>query len=212
MLSFSRRCPPDNVVCNMKTRPESIALFVLLTIALAACAPSAPPAPPAPLDDEYAVYAALIEDRYLEEGVDLIVIRDRTTFFPLGPDVTYEQVSQDVPALEEDTYADFLAVNEESVPLDPSLDLGFDYTLVSLQDLEEFLGGGAWSYDAFYERFPNSQGLMELSRVGFNADHTQALVYVGNQYDLLGGEGVYVLLRKESGDWLVESDLLLWVS
>jgi hypothetical protein len=193
----------------MKNRPTPLALLILLTIALAACAPGAPTAS---LDDEYAVYAALIESRYLKEGVDLIVIRDQTTFFPLGPDVTYEQVGQSVPALEEDTYADFLAVNEDPVPLDGSLDLGFDYTLVSLQDLEEFLGGGAWSYDAFYERFPNSQGLMELSRVGFNADHTQALVYVGNQYDLLGGEGYYVLLHKEGGDWLVDSDLLLWVS
>jgi hypothetical protein len=193
----------------MKNRPISIALLVLLTTAFVACAPTASTAS---LDDEYAVYAALIESRYLKEGVDLIVIRAQTTFFPLGPDVTAEQVGQTISGLQEETYADFLAVNEGPAPLDPSLDLGFDYTLVSLQDLEEFLGDGPWSYDAFYERFPNSQGLMELSRVGFNADHTQALVYVGNQYDLLGGEGYYVLLHKEGGDWLVDSDLLLWVS
>jgi hypothetical protein len=199
----------------MKNRPISLALLILpaimlvIAIALTACAPGAPTAS---LDDEYAVYAALIESRYLKEGVDLIVIRAQTTFFPLGPDVTAEQVSETIPGLQEETYDDFLSVNEEPVPLDPSLDLGFDYTLVSLQDLEEFLGGGAWSYDAFYERFPNSQGLMEFSRVGFNLSHNQALVYVGNQYDLLGGEGYYVLLRKEGGDWLVDSDLLLWVS
>jgi hypothetical protein len=193
----------------MKRRTFNIALLMLPLIVLAACAPGGTSTP---LDDEYAVYAALIEDRYLKEGVDLIVIRDQTTVFPLGPDVTYEQVSQSVPALEEATYDDFLAVNEEPVPLDPSLDLGFDYTLVSLQDLEEFLGGGAWSYDAFYRRFPNSQGLMELSRVGFNSDHTQALVYVANQHALLGGEGYYLLLGKQDGAWQVDFELPLWIS
>jgi hypothetical protein len=193
----------------MKHRTFNIALFMLSVIALAACAPGESSTP---LDDEYAVYAALIEDRYLKEDVDLIVIRDQTTVFPLGPDVTYEQVGQDVPALEEATYDDFLAANQEPAPLDASLDLGFDYTLVSLQELEEFLAGGPWSFDAFYERFPNSQGLMELSRVGFNSDHTQALVYVGNQYDLLGGAGYYLLLSKQDGAWQVDFELPLWVS
>jgi hypothetical protein len=196
----------------MKNRSIRLALLALVAVALAACAPSAPPTTPTPLDDEYAVYAALIQDRYLEEDVDLIVIRSETTFFPLGPDVTYEQVSQDVPGLEETTYDDFLAANQEPAPLDGSLDLGFDYVLLSLQDLEDFLAGGPWSFDAFYERYPNSQGLMELSGVGFNADHTQALVYVGNQYALLGGAGYYLLLDKQDGAWQVDSELPIWIS
>jgi hypothetical protein len=175
---------------------------------LVSCAPGGSSAH----DDEYAVYAALIEDRYLWEGVDLIVIRNETTLFELGPDVTFEQVSRSAPALEEETYADFLAVNEEPTPLDGSLDLGFEVALVSPQELEEIFAADVGSYDAFYERFPNSQGVMELSRVGFNADRSQALVYVGNQHAPLGGAGYYLILNKDDGAWQVDSELPLWIS
>ena len=193
----------------MKNRPIDVALLTLLAVALLSCAAAGPSTA---LDDDYAVYAALVEDRYLWEGVDLIVIRDETSVFPLGLDVTYEQVAQGVPDLEEATYADFLAANKKPTPLDGSLDLGFEYVLVSSQELEDIFADGAGSYDTFYDRFPDSQGVMELSRVGFNSDRTQALVYVGNQFAPLGGAGYYLLLNKDGGTWQVNFELPLWIS
>ncbi len=47
------------------------------------------------------------------------------------------------------------------------------------------------------KRYPNSQGTMTLSRVGFNRNIKQALVYVGNQEGFLAGAGYYVLLVKK---------------
>jgi Family of unknown function (DUF6508) len=45
-----------------------------------------------------------------------------------------------------------------------------------------------WS--RFRERFPNSSGIVTLSRVIFDSGQNHALVYVGNQKDWLSGSGI----------------------
>jgi hypothetical protein len=64
----------------------------------------------------------------------------------------------------------------------------------------------------FYKRFPGSSGLVTLSNVGFNGDHTQALVYFANVCGGLCGSGEFVVLKKVRGRWVVERTDQLWVS
>ncbi|MCY7378167.1 MAG: hypothetical protein LH467_02370 [Gemmatimonadaceae bacterium] len=58
-----------------------------------------------------------------------------------------------------------------------------------------------WS--AFYQRFPGSPGLIEMSRVGFGRDGSSALVLV--EYGCGGrcGGTIYVLLARQAGRWRV---------
>jgi len=62
------------------------------------------------------------------------------------------------------------------------------------------------------KRYPNSQGTMTLSGVGFNRNINQALVYVGNPEGFLAGAGYYVLLVKEKGTWVIKQKLMTWIS
>ena len=64
----------------------------------------------------------------------------------------------------------------------------------------------------FYKRFPGSTGLVSLSKIGFNDDHTQALVYVANVCGGLCGSGDFVVLKKVHGRWVVERTDQIWVS
>jgi hypothetical protein len=61
-------------------------------------------------------------------------------------------------------------------------------------------------------RYPFPLGLVSLSRVGFNPERTQALVYA--QYRCGGdcGHGEYVLLEKAGGRWQVREDATTFVS
>jgi hypothetical protein len=70
----------------------------------------------------------------------------------------------------------------------------------------------AYPWSDFYKRFPGSTGLVTLSNVGFNGDHTQALVYVANVCGGLCGSGEFVVLKKVRGRWVVERTDQLWVS
>ncbi len=64
----------------------------------------------------------------------------------------------------------------------------------------------------FHKRFPGSHGILQFSRVGFNRDRTQALFYLGNQWDSLAGNGCFVLMGKSEGNWKLIAQVGLWAS
>jgi hypothetical protein len=65
--------------------------------------------------------------------------------------------------------------------------------------------------DKLYEKY-NSKRILTLSKVGFNPDMNQALVYMGiySIYDV--GMGYYVLLVKENGNWKIQDIIEAWIS
>lgn len=166
--------------------------------------------------EEYAVYQAIIEWGFLTESVTLIVIRDHTAAGILVEESLDEQRVQYIrenmgSALEAETLKDFLVKNEESRKLEKRFPIGAQCVLISEAELTEiFEKGEGW--DQFYATYPNSQGTMTLSRVGFNAIMDQALAYVGNQAHYLAGIGYYVLLAKEEDAWVVKKTAVAWIS
>jgi hypothetical protein len=60
----------------------------------------------------------------------------------------------------------------------------------------------AKGWDSFYDRYPQSGGLIHLSAVGFNADKTKALVYIAHYCGSLCGIESYVYLEKQGGKWV----------
>jgi hypothetical protein len=58
---------------------------------------------------------------------------------------------------------------------------------------------------------PPEYGLLLLSRVGFNADKTEAVLCITNRKGHYGA-GVLYLLRKITGTWKVVEDRLIWIS
>jgi hypothetical protein len=83
--------------------------------------------------------------------------------------------------------------------------------LISSKELNEiFQNETGWN--AFYEKYPNSPGTIQISRVGFNSNQTQAILYFGYQRGFLSGEGFRIFLTKDEGKWKVEEEVLMWVS
>jgi len=92
-----------------------------------------------------------------------------------------------------------------------SIKLNSVYLLISETETGKiFSGEDGWN--RFYKEYRGAQGIMMLSRVGFDRNKNEALVYIGNQSDWLAGVGYYVLLRKESGKWVVKDQLMAWIS
>ena len=76
--------------------------------------------------------------------------------------------------------AKFLENGKSSVPLKPLISLNINTVFLSAGEFREIFTAGGW--DAFYDRYPNSGGLMSLSRIALNSSETQALLYVSNQW------------------------------
>lgn len=165
--------------------------------------------------EEYAVYEAVIESLYLTEDIELIVIKNwtATNVSPgKSSDTEAEYIREKLgTAIESETLNDYSAKNKQSYQLDQDISLDVPYVLLSEAELTKiFEREGGW--DRFYEIYPNSQGIMTLSRVGFNTQIDQALVYIGNQADYLAGRGYYVLLTKKGDVWTVNNMILARIS
>lgn len=102
------------------------------------------------------------------------------------------------PGFSEETLADFLAKNRERHPIDPHLNP--EGRLICLSDEESqsmFVDTDGWN--RFYQAFPESAGMVEFSRVGFNQEVTQALVYASQQVHWLAGSGNCWIFSKSGG-------------
>jgi hypothetical protein len=157
------------------------------------------------------VYRALIEARYIQNNTQLIVIQDHTDVEMPDLNDRIENLIQNLPGLTTEMITKFKLKNQPSWALKPLFNLTTATFLLGEDEFQQiFMEQDGW--ERFYNQFPSSQGIMTLSRVGFNAKMNKALVYVGNQSHGLAGGGFYLLLVKENGSWKVEAEDMVWIS
>jgi hypothetical protein len=109
--------------------------------------------------------------------------------------------------LESETIDSLIVRNSSSVELEKKLLLDSKYRLIPRDDYIKILQGGANpNWNNFDTLFPDSPGFMTVSRVGFNSERTQALIYFYNAYRCSGDEIVpptrnIAMFVKRDGEW-----------
>lgn len=167
------------------------------------------------LEEEYNVYTAIL-NRYLSptSNVKILVLRDFAQTETESKKQLQDRVkfvSKNLTALEKKTASNFRKLNRKPFPLQERFALSVPVKLISDEEFQQLVPSAAdWS--GFYEAFPGSPGLLTFSRVGFNRDLTQAVVYLSQVAGPLGGEGVFVLLQKENGVWTPTEEITVWIS
>ena len=162
--------------------------------------------------EEVAVYVALLGNT---TGMQVIADQTETGISGVsGTSQTVDRVIKQMPDVAPATTASFLARNATVHQLRADMSLGVPYVLISQAETNAiFWGdGGQDGWQAFRALYPDAHGIQSLSRVGFNTDLTQALVYLGSQGDWLAGEGNYYLMKKVNGVWTIEQTVMIWIS
>ena len=166
---------------------------------------------PTPLPDpdieEYAVYNDLLESRFAGSDIGQVLFIDQTDTVSKG------LIEQDLTAFQKSTPLDgelinsFVERNQESYPLKPDLDFGLDYQLLSQEEVDELRAQDeASGWTLLYDKYPNAYGFVHLSPVGFNADFSQALVFMGTYHYDRALEGGYYLMIRQDGHWIIEAE------
>jgi hypothetical protein len=138
--------------------------------------------------DAYQIYSVLLRTEVPPSfGIKMWIIKQETKRGPLPMCIQ-------PPADQKPTYQPVIENFEQRNRRPLSLQRKFDlpaYDLVAASD-RSFLGDRAV--------------LFEVSAIGFNEQHTRALVYVGHHCGSECGGGAYHLLVKHNGKWVIDSD------
>lgn len=209
----------------------AIVLFV------AALAPSASPrqAPAKTFaevsDAEYEVLSAFIaaeftgdqgEDRVGSRVSKIVIVnatqsdRDDTLLEDDdGKPLSWKKMSgylhKEVRTLQGSTLDSFRDATNHPAPFSPSFHLPVPYELVAKAEIDAIFKKGGWWMD-FYKKYPDSQGLLTLSRVGYSADRKQAMFHAKNHCGGKCGTGSYVVMEKTNRGWKVAKEVLVWIS
>jgi hypothetical protein len=161
-----------------------------------------------PKKEETAVYLAVLTEMFSE--IPLLVIRQETvkdSFLEFGD----WQNSKQSPAPSQEAVEDYNTRNKESRHF-RSLDIKTKHVFLEQKEYDQIFKNGVAGWKEFYEKYPDSGGYIGFSRVGFDAELSQALVYVVQGCGGKCGTGRYVLLKKDGGAWKVVTERLLWTS
>lgn len=187
-------------------------LFLIAVLTLANCSEDSDEPFVITTETEYAVYRALIEGWYVDDDVKLIVIESETGF-DSGLIVDGELYKPlDLVVLPE-TLHSFQNRNRQSETIDcTQLALSVPCKILDQQELQQFFYGGDGEFETseykwylFYEIYPGAQGRMQLSKVGFDTEGSQA-------HDLAGAGYYVVLVRKDDDTWVIRDIAELWIS
>ena len=192
--------------------------WLLLVFTLAACnifnpiiPDTTPTVPPQVEADEYLVYAAVIKSLYAVGPALQVVLNDHTDLSKIVSPEKFTELGQDSPAIDLAAEANFQNRNLQKYPLQDHLNLASKLILISSEDFKKIIGPGL-NADSFYAAFPNAQGFLTLSRVGFNPARTQAIVYTAEWKGPLNGTGYLYFLVKSTSLWTIKTKILDWIS
>ena len=153
--------------------------------------------------DEYSVYSALINARFIKPGTDFSIIQGRTGLH-LSSGAAKE-------------FEDLLwAQNKKSYSLERRFDIRVKYELLDGPKSEQMFGKGVESrdqgWDLFWKQHPNSTGLLTLSRVSFYSGTGEAVLVASEVCGGLCGNGYLFRLKKDHGAWKIIEERFLWIS
>jgi len=173
-------------------------------------------AAPALPGEEYVVFKALL-DHGLGPEAQQVVVAESTTGDPAGILPTGQ--ADDARAKDLGTSLELLRdwslMNQRTVTLGEGFSTRVPHVLLTDTVRETLFRGDQpeQGWTQFFRRYPQSAGLVRLSRVGFNAARSEALVYLEFQCGAECGSGRLVqLARDPAGSWRIASGELLWIA
>ena len=162
-------------------------------------------------DEEYEIYSAVIKQFYVEPNTKQVIIEERTFRYDFGSenDEPWREKKKGL-TIDESAVEDYETRNARQWLLNKaSFKLPVKADLITDLDLKAIFHGnwGDLEWTNYYRRFPDSRGFVMLSRIGFNTEHTQALLYVGSRCGPRCGDIHFLLLEKASGAWTTKKEL-----
>ncbi len=169
-----------------------------------------------PNSDEYSVYEFLLQQEFITRETKSLVIGNQTlvnNVFSVGAP---KDLIQEFPSLSKETIDEFNFRNSKAVKLTDKFNLKLKVHLIGKELNQIFTERGQRNskkdnWQIFREKY-SADVYITFSRVGFNKEKTQALIFEAYQCGRFCGGGYYILLVKENSKWKIEKKVGAWYS
>ena len=161
--------------------------------------------------DELAIYELLLRDEVKAGKAQ--IIESMTEAVVAAPQKQLSQVLATVPCLSVKAFASFFQRNVRPSSLQTTAPVPKDWRVLAKETINKpFRSKSPDGWEVFRQRYPDSNGSVRFSRVGFSDDGAQAIVYVDYRWGWVGGEGYLYVLQKSATGWQILYRDKLWVS
>lgn len=162
--------------------------------------------------DEYAVYEAVLRDKFQSRVNQTIVLNKEVT--GCSTVIDRETEAQFPRSALDELFSDCYGKKWGNYELVGNyFQTEEKIVLVTEDELGKlFIPTCDSGWRKFYRKYPNSVGNTSFSRVGFDTSRNFAVVNFGNQSGCLAGGGQIVFLQKENEIWQVKKTKSTWVS
>lgn len=140
-----------------------------------------------------------------KEFHQLVVIDSTLPFTFTG----FASLNENLPELEKDTYKDFNNQNRISEKFSKPKNID-NIVLVSKNETAKIMKGNTDGWNSFYEKYPESQGILKVSNIGFNKNRDQALLFVENRANRQEGLGYFILFTRIGDLWKEDKIVIIY--
>ena len=97
------------------------------------------------------------------------------------------------------------SVKKNQQAIERRIKINVEYKILTQDQHSKLFGNGkvALGWGEFYKQYPSADGIITFGRVGFNVNHTKALVYFEHDCEFLCGSNSYIILEKEGSNWKI---------
>lgn len=157
---------------------------------------------------EAAIYSLLLDrnpEKYIT-GTPIVIFGETEHL-----DVDREILERIFPTLEDETFENYQESNKVPHTINFPLTTNKPYVLVSKFELDSLIDKYD-NWDKFNEKFPETHVVTFFSKVGFNKEGTQALVYMGHSCGGECGVGDIYLFSFDGTEWKMKGYERIWIS
>jgi hypothetical protein len=130
---------------------------------------------------------------------------------PLSWKKAAKYLRKEVPTLRQEAIERLREVGTQWAPFRASFQLPIPYQLVDAKEIDKIFKNEGWWTD-YYKKYPGTQGILVLSRIGFSTDAKQALFYAVNSCGGKCGTETYVVMQRSDSGWKLQKEILIGVS
>jgi hypothetical protein len=187
--------------------------LLLIPLALGQSASSVASLPSFDADAEEPVIYSTVINSLSDITASRLLVIVSSTITPFDIEYLLKDYNQQQPPnLLAQTLNDYRRKVQQNHDISLPLDLKNPFEVLSREEHEQIFKDGCSGWCEFYKKYPDNAATIALSRIGFNRQGTQALVFMSYGCGGLCGYGGFIMLEKQQGAWRVQKWLAGYVS